>query len=221
VLYSLITLGILTLLAVGVYAVDTTQAWHNTSQIDFSSSGITIGRYITTGEYITAGGYISSLAGGEDYKQTSLVKWGLISDGDMYIEPANGKNLYLTDQWSRTGQLNIQFGSVVSGSGISAPSFIYSSDRTLKENILPLTNSLEKVEQLQGVSFDWKESGDESIGLIAQDVEKIFPELVSTNSEGLKSVEYGNLVAVLIEAVKEQQKQIDSLQEQINKLSDK
>ena len=80
---------------------------------------------------------------------------------------------------------------------------------------MPLENSLDKVKQLQGVTFNWKESGRADIGLIAQDVEKVIPQIVSTNSEGLKSVEYGNIVAILIEAIKEQQKQIDELKAQL------
>jgi len=72
--------------------------------------------------------------------------------------------------------------------------------------------------KLDGISFDWKESGEKSIGLIAQDVEKVFPEIVNTEEgTGLKSIEYGKLVAPLIEAVKEQQKMIDEQKELIDK----
>ena len=79
----------------------------------------------------------------------------------------------------------------------------------MKNNIRPIQNALEKIGNLNGVSFEWKKDGKKSIGLIAQDVEKVLPELVSTDSNtGLKSLSYGNLVAVLIEATKEQQKQI-------------
>ena len=101
---------------------------------------------------------------------------------------------------------------------INADEFLYDSDISLKENILPLSNSLSKIKKLQGVSFNWKDVEREDIGLIAQDVEKVYPEIVHTSKDGLKSVEYGNLVAVLIEAVKEQQKQIDSLQKEISEL---
>ena len=97
---------------------------------------------------------------------------------------------------------------------VYAAAFWYTSDKSLKKDITPLENSLEKVKQLEGVSFKWKDNEEKDIGLIAQDVEKIFPELVSTNKEtGLKSVEYGKLTAILIEAIKEQQKQIDELKE--------
>jgi len=73
---------------------------------------------------------------------------------------------------------------------------------------------------LQGVSFNWKENNEPSIGLIAQDVEKIFPEAVS-GEEGSKAVNYGVLVAPLIEATKEQQKQIEALKAEIELLKQK
>jgi hypothetical protein len=94
----------------------------------------------------------------------------------------------------------------LSGS-IMANAFYYSSDISLKTEIKPISNALERVLQLTGITFIWKadESKKQNIGFIAQDVEKAFPEAVSTDSAGLKSVQYGNLVAPIIEAIKEQQ----------------
>lgn len=105
---------------------------------------------------------------------------------------------------------------------VKATAFYYSSDKTLKNNIQPLSGSLNKILKLQGVSFDWKENNKSSIGLIAQDVEMVYPELVSTSKEtGLKSVEYANLVAPLIESIKEQQRQIEELRAEIQELKNK
>ena len=78
-----------------------------------------------------------------------------------------------------------------------------------------IINPLERIIQLEGVSFNWKKDNQESIGLIAQDVEKVFPELVSTNKEGLKTVAYGNLIAPLIEALKVQESRIESQESRI------
>jgi ribonuclease PH len=61
------------------------------------------------------------------------------------------------------------------------------------------------------------ESGATEIGVIAQEVEEVVPDVVNTNGEGIKSVKYGNLVGVLIEAIKEQQTQIDELKSKIGK----
>jgi hypothetical protein len=98
---------------------------------------------------------------------------------------------------------------------VIANAFFYRSDERLKENIIPINNALDKVESLQGVSFNWKANGDKSIGLIAQDVEKTLPEIVLTDANSYKSVQYGALVAVLVEAIKEQQQEIDELKKQI------
>jgi ribonuclease PH len=68
------------------------------------------------------------------------------------------------------------------------------------------------VKALRGVSFDWIESGNSEVGVIAQEVEEVIPDVVSTNDQGIKSVKYGNLVGVLIEAIKEQQQRIEALE---------
>jgi hypothetical protein len=115
------------------------------------------------------------------------------------------------------------------GSTICAPC---PSDRKAKTNIQDLKDSLSKVLNLRGVSFDWNvdivpnkaSQQQSSVGLIAQEVEKIIPEVVVTERiEGndLKTVEYANLTAILIEAIKEQQRQIDELRQTVDKLSTK
>jgi hypothetical protein len=96
------------------------------------------------------------------------------------------------------------------------------SDERLKDDVKPLENSLDKVLALQGVSYKWnlgERKGQSDIGLIAQQVEKVIPEVVreKTNIDGdtYKSVNYEHLVGVLIEAIKEQQKQIDELKSKL------
>ena len=90
------------------------------------------------------------------------------------------------------------------------------SDERLKSDIKTLDGS--KVLKMRGVSF--KKEGKKGSGVIAQELEKIAPELVNNDSE-YKGVAYGNLSGYLIEAIKEQQKQIDRLEEQIKKMSSK
>lgn len=89
------------------------------------------------------------------------------------------------------------------------------SDVNLKENIHQIKNPLDKVIQINGVGFRWKDSKEETIGVIAQDIEGVLPELVK-NSNGTKTVNYNGLIGVLIEAIKEQQRQIEELKKQIN-----
>jgi hypothetical protein len=98
---------------------------------------------------------------------------------------------------------------------VNAANFNTTSDATLKTNVETLSGSLDAVKSLRGVSFDWIENGGSEIGVIAQEVEAVLPDVVSTNDEGIKSVKYGNMVAVLIEAIKEQQAQIDELKSKL------
>ena len=97
----------------------------------------------------------------------------------------------------------------VLGNMIVSGTVTQNSDERLKTGIRPLENSLEKLSRINGVRYFWKDpkkDPSEQIGVIAQDVEKEFPELVKTDGNGIKSVEYANLVSPLIEAVKELKK---------------
>ena len=107
-------------------------------------------------------------------------------------------------------QTNLTF--VPSTGNLSATQFTSLSDRTQKKNIRKIENALEIVKELEGVRFDWIDNDKPSIGVIAQDVEKIIPEVVETGEDGRKSVSYGNIIGVLIESIKEQQKRIEELE---------
>ena len=94
----------------------------------------------------------------------------------------------------------------------------YSSDERLKENILPIPNALDKVLQISGNTFDWKEGFENihshqgnDVGVVAQEIEKVLPQLVTTRENGYKAVRYEKLVAVLIEAIKEMKEEINQL----------
>jgi len=93
-----------------------------------------------------------------------------------------------------------------------------SSDKRLKKNIKTVESALDKVIALRGVTFDWKEGGAKAIGLIAQEAEKVIPEIVSQDDTGYLGIKYNNLIGVLVEAIKEQQDQINTLKKQIEKL---
>ena len=95
------------------------------------------------------------------------------------------------------------------------------SDKNLKTNIIPIENAIDKVLQLNGVEFDFISGnytgylGVHQIGLIAQDVSKVIPEVVSKNNDGTLGLSYQHLVPLLIEAMKEQQEQINDLKRRI------
>jgi hypothetical protein len=99
------------------------------------------------------------------------------------------------------------------GNAIFSGTVTANSDIKLKENVITIENALEKVLSLRGVEYDRKDSGEHQIGVIAQEVEKIIPEVVY--GDEIKSVAYGNLVGLLIEAIKEQQKEIEELKKKL------
>jgi hypothetical protein len=105
----------------------------------------------------------------------------------------------------------------VSGNGEYTGTWTYASDVRLKKDITPLSGSLEKLMNVTPVSFRWINASQHGelngvrIGLTAQNVETVYPEVVRTDKDGYKSIAYSDLVAPLIQAVQEQQQQIDAL----------
>ena len=90
------------------------------------------------------------------------------------------------------------------------------SDKRLKRNIETINKPIDIVNSLRGVTYE--KDGRDSIGVIAQETELALPQVVHTDEDGMKSVAYGNISGVLIEAIKEQQKTIAELQSQIQDL---
>ena len=95
------------------------------------------------------------------------------------------------------------------------------SDKRLKTNIKTFEGSLDIVKQLRGVSFKRTDTKKDGIGLIAQEVEKILPDVVIEDKNNMKSISYGNIVGVLIEAIKEQQEEIEEYKSKINSIDQK
>jgi hypothetical protein len=145
-------------------------------------------------------------------------------------------DVYVADQILHSGDTNTymqfhagdQWRVVVGGSERlevknSSPHVLVSgdlnstSDIRLKDDIKPIENALSDVCKLEGVSFNWKDTGTKATGFIAQQVEPILPDLVSTSEDdGIKSVNYIGLIGHLVEAIKEQQVQIDELKAKLN-----
>lgn len=98
---------------------------------------------------------------------------------------------------------------------LNARTFNSTSDRRAKENIRQITNALNTVERITGVEFTWRETGQTSYGYIAQDIEEVLPAVVSTNSDGDKSVNYDATIAILLEAIKELNTKVIALESRI------
>ncbi len=130
---------------------------------------------------------------------------------------------------------NVQFNSLGVGMAASATAgridatndivAYSSSDKRFKDNIKPIENSLEKISKISGNTFDWKEENKiehgyegNDVGVIAQEIEAVLPQLVQTRESGYKAVKYDKLVALLIEGIKEQQIQINDMKVEIENL---
>lgn len=130
---------------------------------------------------------------------------------------------------------NVQFNSL--GVGMAASATVgridatndivaySSSDKRFKDNIKPIENPLEKINRISGNTFDWKEENKiehgyegNDVGVIAQEIEAVLPQLVQTRESGYKAVKYDKLVALLIEGIKEQQIQINDMKVEIENL---
>ena len=130
---------------------------------------------------------------------------------------------------------NVQFNSLGIGMAASATAgridatndivAFSSSDIRFKENIKPIENAIDKIRKISGNTYDWKEENKiehgyegNDVGVIAQEIEAVLPQLVQTRDNGYKAVKYDKLVALLIEGIKEQQTQIHSLTIEIENL---
>ena len=107
------------------------------------------------------------------------------------------------------------------GTSLQAASFITYSDERLKDNIETLDNALDTVQKLRGVSYDWKADGSADIGFIAQEVKQVVPALVHGSDEKGYAMDYPSMNAILVEAVKQQQGQIENLRKIVESLKDK
>ena len=127
-------------------------------------------------------------------------------------------NLYFRRGSDGSNRLNVDStGNVTASGNVTAY-----SDAKLKTNVNTINEALSIVGKLRGVSFDWKESGKHSIGVIAQEVEAVLPELVETIQENIgtkeepeyrevKTVDYGKMVGVLINAINELKEEVEEL----------
>ena len=168
-------------------------------------------------------------------------QWGYLGASNQGVATSNSVNFagitasgLLTVNGTGTSEFTSHLKSHCLGVGVNASGVsgeihagadivaYASSDERLKENIKPIENPIGKIAKISGNTFDWIENSDihshkgSDIGVIAQEIEAVLPELVTTRENGYKAVKYDKVVALLIEAVKEQQSQIDELKSKLS-----
>lgn len=141
---------------------------------------------------------------------------GIASTGStsvVYIPSSGNLGIGTTNA---TSKLTVAGNLLVTGI-ITATDFNSASDIRLKENIQKIDNPIDKIIKIDGVRFDWKSDNKPSMGVIAQNIEEVLPELV--NGEESKTVNYNGIIGLLIECVKTQQEQIGELNRRLDELS--
>lgn len=156
------------------------------------------------------------------YLQDSDHRSGMIhmNSNLMYFLRGSGTN---STSWATYNgkwplYLNMENNEARFGGNVYADAFLYWSDKRLKNSIADLENA-KNILDIQPVSFIWKVDNKKDIGVIAQEVEKYFPEFVKTDTDGYKAVDYSKLVVPLIGVVKEQEKRIKRLEDLLDKLN--
>jgi hypothetical protein len=179
---------------------------------DFVTTGLT-GDFITTGQ---TGDFVTTGLTG-DFVTTDLLTGISDADNDTYItteETADLDSICFYTSGNKSVEIDAG-GDLLCYNDVVA--YYSSSDQRLKENIQTIDNPINKIEQINGVSFDWKEEmqpkySGKDYGVLAQEVELILPEAVKDKENGFKSVKYNSIIPLLIECVKDQEKRIKELE---------
>jgi len=139
------------------------------------------------------------VSGDLDVSGITTLGGNLVVSGDLDINGTGTHDIFGT----------VSLDNVAVAGIVTAVDFNSTSDQSLKTNINTVNNALDIVNELRGVSFDWKETGKPSYGVIAQELEKVLPALVSDTN--IKSVNYNGIIGVLIESIKELSEEIEKL----------
>ena len=152
------------------------------------------------------------------------------ASGDVGMAVQGNQFLIYSDNPSASVRLGydqagvFQYNLDVNGNGNATlrGTLTQNSDVRLKRDIQPLQNSLQNIMQLNGYNYHWKSDRSDSsmqTGVLAQEVQKLFPELVKEDKEGILSVNYSGLIPVLIESIKELEKKVERLEQLTQSLS--
>ena len=172
--------------------------WNLNKPLDMGSNQITTtGKILFANVYSSEGDLPSASTYHGMFAHVHGTGAGYFAHGGNWIRLANRTEAALLAGATFTGD-------------VSAPNFNSTSDSQLKDNIKQINSALDKVDSIRGVTFNWKDSGKASMGVIAQEVEEIAPEVVS-EVDGYKAVNYDGLIGLLIESIKELKQEIEDL----------
>ena len=149
-----------------------------------------------------------------------------INNKDILFKGVDASSTITALQLDMSEAGNAQFLSNISGSQIEVSGDVIafgSSDRNLKDNIEPIENPLEKMDKIGGYTFVWNDNQStykgKDVGVVAQEIQSVLPEIVATRANGYLGVKYEKIVPLLIESIKENTKKIKELEEEINQIN--
>ncbi len=188
----------------------------SSSGVGVSSFGGTFGVYGVAPS--TGIGVYGSCSSGNGVYGYSGSSWGVSG----YSSSSSGVEGRTGSGWAAVYGKGPTYGVFCDGTACGGTrAWTVSSDERLKTNITTIENALDKVEKLRGVNFEWKNNNKTDIGFIAQEVKDVVPEIVSEDGlNGYYTMETSQITAVLVEAMKEQQKQIEAQQKEISQLKE-
>ena len=216
---------------------------HAETNLTFDGTHLSIGDTTITNYSHTSHATLAALVGGtnsgslfEAYQGGNMIM-GIrdnLTDGhDSFAVVSGDGGYYSGNQYTKlafkvsgSGETTIGGATSVAGDlavtgNITATADItayHSSDKRLKDNIIPISSAIDKVKQIGGYEFDWNNKSSfegHDVGVIAQEIESVLPEIVANRDDGFKAVRYEKIVPLLIEAIKEQQLQIEELKSKL------
>jgi hypothetical protein len=156
-----------------------------------------------------------------DFTRMRFINTNANSFWEMNALPQTSNTTARIEFWnSSSSTVTTPFILYGNGNATLSGTLTQNSDLRLKKNIQPIHNALDAIRSLNGYTYNWKDNFRDAslqVGVIAQEVQKVFPSLVKEDDKGVLSVNYSGLIPVLIEALKEQQKQIDELKQMLHK----
>lgn len=171
---------------------------------------------VTDGVYKTGN---QTIGGQKTFNGGLLTITGVIGSytGQLYIGSRHLRNVTSTNSWEMVNAANTAVIYTLDNAGnlTAAGDVTSNSDERLKENIEVIPNALAKVESVRGVTFTRKADKSAGMGVVAQEIRKVAPEVVMIGADGMMSVSYGNLVGLLIEAVKDLSGQVKELKQKV------
>jgi len=207
------------------------------SALDITEGSNSYLKFLTNDEYMVAGKELATTAG-LSVGSSGWLRFGDdSSDADASLSVSSnylilsgtsaGKGLAITGSLRFTSgsymgigyedpQFAVHLPNTAGAAGrVKANAFVTYSDKRLKKDIRPIEGALDKVMRMEGVSYNWKTDGGASVGFIAQDLEKVVPEVVIYDASGGAGVDYAKLTSVLVEAVKAQQVELAELKKKL------